>query len=94
MTQSVKVRVQGMVFQVKTEEGEAYGHALASYVEDIMVEITRHAKMQGSDRIAIMTALSIADDLLQFKKSIAKNMTTSNEKVQALIATTDQLLNG
>ena len=66
----VSVHILDKEYQVACDEGERDGllHA-ADYVNRRMREIRDRGNVVGSDRIAVVTALNVAHELLQLKAS-------------------------
>jgi cell division protein ZapA len=62
---SVQIRVFGQTFTVKTEADEDHIQEVARYVNEKMEEILKKTRSVSTLNVAILTALNIADDLLQ-----------------------------
>jgi len=63
--QKYEIQVAGRVIVVGSEKGEAQIKRIAEYVETRMQQIARTAKTSDSIRLALMTALSLAEELLE-----------------------------
>ncbi|MBF0153346.1 MAG: cell division protein ZapA [Magnetococcales bacterium] len=99
MSESVEVRIQGQVFRLKTDIGKEYAQELASFVDGAMKTMQRQSVGTSIDRIAIMAALGIADNLLQLQRQsqstgseCASLDRESVDRVQRLIVAADRLL--
>jgi cell division protein ZapA (FtsZ GTPase activity inhibitor) len=57
-----EIQVGGHVFQVGSDKGEAHLRRVAQLVEHRMQEITAAVKTVDSARLAIMTALTFAEE--------------------------------
>jgi cell division protein ZapA len=62
MKKLIEVEIFGQTFTVTSEDNEGYVKELASYVDRRMRLIAEAAKTNIPARVAIMAALSIADD--------------------------------
>lgn len=63
MAQSIKVQIFGQTFSIQGELDEAYVQKLAEYVNDKMKAIAEMTPTVDTQRIAVMAALAIADEL-------------------------------
>jgi cell division protein ZapA len=63
MSQSIKVQIFGQTFSIHGELDEAYVQKLAAYVNRKMIAISEMAPTVDAQRLAIMAALAIADEL-------------------------------
>jgi cell division protein ZapA len=87
----VKVTIMGKEFMVACPEDEKAGLvAAAKYLDQQMKDIHSSGKVLGSERCAIMAALNIAHELLQFQNNgIPADM---GEKIRALQSKIDNAL--
>ena len=67
MSQSIKVQIFGQTFSIQGELDEAYVHKLAAYVNQKMTAISEMAPTVDAQRLALMAALAIADELHSLK---------------------------
>jgi cell division protein ZapA (FtsZ GTPase activity inhibitor) len=63
--QKYEVSVAGRVFLIGSEKGEAHVRTIAEYVDHRMQEIAGKVKTADSARLAIMMALTLAEELLE-----------------------------
>ncbi|MCY4390134.1 MAG: cell division protein ZapA [Desulfurellaceae bacterium] len=63
MKRLMEVHIFGQTFTVTSEDDEQYVREIASFVDQRMRQITESAKVTVPFRVAIMAALSIADEL-------------------------------
>ena len=94
MKRLIEVEIFGQTFTVNSEDDEQYVRKLASFVDQRMRQITGSAKVSVPLRIAIMAALSIADDLSKIGRQetdlrqetelISSRLLHSLEQAQAL----------
>ncbi len=63
MKRLMEVHIFGQTFTVTSEDDEQYVREIASFVDQRMRQIAESAKVTVPFRVAIMAALSIADEL-------------------------------
>jgi cell division protein ZapA len=63
MSQSIKVQIFGQTFSIQGDLDEAYVQKLAAYVNQKMNAISEMAPTVDGQRLAVMAALAIADEL-------------------------------
>ncbi len=68
MKQSVQVEIAGQTLSIRTDEGPDYVRALAEYVDAHLRELTAgKAATFHSNRLALLVAIQIADELFREK---------------------------
>jgi cell division protein ZapA len=68
MSQSIKVQIFGQTFSIQGELDESYVQKLAAYVNQKMNAISEMAPTVDGQRLAVMAALAIADELHSLKE--------------------------
>jgi len=63
-----EITVAGKTFRVGSEKGEAHVRTVADYVEQRLQQIARAVTTADSARIALMTAMTLADELLELSE--------------------------
>jgi cell division protein ZapA (FtsZ GTPase activity inhibitor) len=63
-----EITVAGKTFFVGSQRGEAHVRTVADCVEQRMQEVVRAVKTADSARIALMTAIILADELLELSE--------------------------
>lgn len=58
-----KVVIFGKDYEIKGEHDEEYIQKIASYVDSIMQDISNKTGIISTERIAVLTALNIADEM-------------------------------
>lgn len=87
MAEDVEVEIFGQVFRIAAgEASETYIQRLAAYVDERMRTISDSAKTIPLTRVAILTALNIADDLLKLREQLDQSSDLFNSKTDHLIA--------
>ncbi|MGB9594811.1 MAG: cell division protein ZapA [Candidatus Poribacteria bacterium] len=79
---SVKVTIYGKEYEIKGNQDEEYIHKLADYVDSIMHNIAEKTQILAFDRIAILTALNIADEMHRQRKLFEENITRLERELQ------------
>lgn len=66
---SITVTIHGKEYPLKsTDADESHLRQVARHVDQIMAEIEQQVAVQSLSKLAILTALNIADELLQLRK--------------------------
>lgn len=92
-TQTISVRILSKVFQVNCPEGfEEQLLEAAQYLDQKMREIRSHGRVIGLERIAIMAALNIANELLAFRHQKESYVQTVSEQIERLQNKIDEVL--
>jgi len=76
MKQRIEVEIYNQTFIVSSEDDEHYVSKIASYVDQRMRQMGENAKTAMPLRVAIMAALSIADD---YYKALQREADTQQE---------------
>lgn len=87
--QSVTVRIGGRDYSIRSDADPAYTRKCAEYVNEKMHEIRETMGSLETEKIAILAALSLADNFFQFKEdeqSKTKEMTAVMEAMTEEIA--------
>ncbi len=69
-TQTVEVRIYGQVYNIRGDGNSAYISELAAYVDRKMREVMSSTHTVDSLRVAILSALNIADELFQANRRL------------------------
>jgi cell division protein ZapA len=87
MAEDVEVEIFGQVFHVAAGEAPpAYIQRLAYYVDEKMRTIASATKTMSLNRMAILTALNIADDLFKLRDSYEQSARLVDAKTEQLIS--------
>ncbi|MBF0284617.1 MAG: cell division protein ZapA [Magnetococcales bacterium] len=95
MSDFVEVRIKGQPFRIKKGNNPQYVQELAGYVNGVMEEIGKQIQSPDHQKVAIMAAMRIADDLFQLRQEKASadgRMETAERKLQHLIEVSAKLL--
>ena len=87
MTEDVEIEIFGQVFRVAAGEAmPSYIQRLAYYVDEKMRAIASATKTMPLNRMAILTALNIADDLFKLRDSYEQSACLVDAKTEQLIS--------
>lgn len=87
----VSVRVMGKEYKVSCPEGEHESLlASAKHVDESMLKIREGGKALGAERIAVMAAINIANEMLSGKGAVSN---TDTDKLSTQIDTLQESLN-
>ena len=87
MAEDVEVEIFGQVFRVAAGDAPpAYIQRLAYYVDEKMRAIASTTKTMPLNRMAILTALNIADDLFKLRDSYEQSARLVDAKTEQLIS--------
>ena len=87
MAEDVEVEIFGQTFRVAAGEATpAYIQRLAYYVDEKMRAIASGTKTMSLNRMAILTALNIADDLFKLRDSYEQSVRLVDAKTEHLIS--------
>jgi len=71
-TQMTQVDIYGQSYNLRGDGDPAYIHELAAYVDGKMNQISDSSSTVDSLKVAILTALNIADEYHQMKREVEK----------------------
>lgn len=87
MAEDVEVEIFGQLFRVAAGEAEpAYIQQLAHYVDEKMRALASTTKTMPLNRMAILTALNIADSLFKLQDSYEQSTRLVDTKTDHLIS--------
>lgn len=86
------VEIFGREYKIRGVADEQYIHQVASYVDKKMKEVSAGSSLPSQDRLAILAALNIADELFQERKQLVDVRAGIEQKAYKLIGILDQNL--
>lgn len=87
MAEDVEVEIYGQTFRIASGDATPeYIQRLASYVDERMRAMTVTAKTMSLNRMAILAALNIADDLFKLQEHYEQSSQLFHSKADHLIA--------
>lgn len=92
-TKPLDVSIMGRNYRVTCAEDEREALlAAVAYVDQKMVEIKTASKVAGTERIAVMTALNIANELLSIKIGSGFDIAELKRRMNSVQSKLDQAL--
>ena len=76
----------GREYKIKGFADKDYIVKVAEYVNEKMKELSKSSSFPSHDRLAILAALNIADELFQEKQKMSETLNTIEHKADDLIA--------
>jgi cell division protein ZapA len=86
---SVTVTVANQRLSLKTDAKQSYVKALAELVDQRLAEVKRGGRTQTTQSIALLTALNIADELLQLREAHEDLKRKVRDKSQRILRALD-----
>ena len=86
------VEIFGREYKIRGVADESYIQKVASYVDGKMREVSEGSSLPSSDRLAILAALNIADELFQERNTLSDGYSNIEKKAHRLISILDQNL--
>ena len=74
------VKIFGREYKIKGFADEKYIVKVAKYVDEKMKELSTSSSMMAQDRLAILAALNIADELFQENKKSTETLSSVEER--------------
>lgn len=92
MAQSVKVQIFGLPFSIQGDLEEAYVRRLAAYVDEKMNAIAEMTPTVDTQKIAILAALAIADELHSLRKERGEREELLKEQAERCLTLVERAL--
>jgi len=86
------VQIFGQEYKIRGFEDKSYVQRVAGYVDERMRELSQASSSLSQERLAVLTALNIADELFQESKRSSEKLLSVEQRTDALIAQLDQCL--
>jgi cell division protein ZapA len=92
MSRNVKVQIFGQIFPIQGELDEAYMQKLAAYVDERMREIVEMTPTVDTQKVAILAAMSIADELHSLRKDRSEREDLLKEQAERCLTLVERAL--
>jgi len=92
MTQNFKVQIFGQVFPIQGDLDEAYVQKLAKYVDEKMRAIVDMTPTVDTQKVAILAALAIADELHSLRKERGEREELLKEQAERCLTLVERAL--
>ncbi len=90
---TVSLSIMGKLYKVKCPQDKiAELRESAQYLESKMRELSHNGKIQGIDRLIVITALNVVHELLGQKKQAGTYMDVMSQQIRALQGKIDNVL--
>jgi len=87
----VQVEIFGQVYSIKGNDDPAYIRELAAFLDSKMKEVQKGTGTVDPHRVAILTALTITDELYRLREQYGNMEKTSENAARRLLDLTDNL---
>jgi len=87
----VQVEIYGQIYSLKGTDDPTHIRELAAYVDAKMKEIEKGTGTVDSLRVAILTALTIADELSRLRNQYSELGITADNAVNRLLSITENV---
>ena len=84
------VQIMGREYKIRGFADKDYIVKVAQYVDGKMRELSRSSSLPSHDKIAILAALNIADELFQEKQATSEALSSIERKADDLVAILDK----
>jgi cell division protein ZapA len=92
MSKNVKVQIFGQVFPIQGDLDEAYMQRLAEYVDERMRAIVEMTPTVDTQKVAILAAMSIADELHSLRKDRGEREELLKEQAERCLTLVERAL--
>jgi len=91
-TNVTSVEIFGREYKIRGHADENYIREMAKYVDGKMKELASGSSIPSQDRLAILVALNIADELFQERAKSSETISAVEQRANRLIALLDESL--
>lgn len=86
---STSVEIMGREYKIRGAADASYIREVARYVDAKLREISQGSTPAASDRVAILAAINIADELFQLRRASNEEFSSIERRTQSLIRLLD-----
>jgi cell division protein ZapA len=91
-TSVTSVQIFGQEYKIRGFEDKSYVERVAGYVDERMKELARNSSSLPQERLAVLAALNIADELMQETRKSAETLLSIEKRTDEMIARLDRCL--
>jgi len=91
-TSVTSVQIFGQEYKIRGFEDRSYVERVAGYVDEKMKELARNSSSIPQERLAVLAALNIADELLQETRRSTETLLSIEKRTDEMIARLDGCL--
>jgi cell division protein ZapA len=84
------VEIMGREYRIRGEADEQYVREVARFVDAKLREVSQGSSLPASDRVAILAAINIADELFQLRRASTEEMSSIARKAESLLELLDE----
>lgn len=92
MSASVKVQIFGQIYTIRGELEEKYVHRLAKFVDEKMHAIAESTGIVETQKLAVLAALAIADELHSLKTEVTDEEQLLREQAERCLTLVERAL--
>ena len=92
MAQSIKVQIFGQTYSIQGDLDEAYVQKLAAYVDERMRAISNMTPTVDTQKVAVLAALAIADELHSLKQERSDREDLLKEQAERCLTLVERAL--
>lgn len=92
VTTSTEVEIFGSAYPVRGDGDAEALHSLARIVDERMRKVSEHVAIRDTAKIAVLTALNLADDLTRLESELAGERTEVRDRIADLSEKLEQAL--
>ena len=93
-TNVTTVHIFGREYKIKGVADKSYIQKMATYVDQRMKELSKNSSLPSQERLAILAALNIADELFQERQKSLNTLSSIEHRTDELITMLDNRLLG
>ena len=91
-SQSTTVEILGREYRIRSAADASYIQEVARYVDSKLREVSQGSTLPATDRVAVLAALNIADELFQLRRASSEEFSSIERRAQSLISMLDDNL--
>ena len=84
------VEIMGREYRIRGAADEGYVREVARFVDTKLREVSQGTSLPASDRVAILAAINIADELFQLRRASTEEMSSIARKAESLLELLDE----
>ncbi|PID26777.1 MAG: hypothetical protein CR982_08610 [Candidatus Cloacimonadota bacterium] len=87
---SIKIKILDEEYQMRSSENDKHVEKCCSLVDQKMREFKKSTGMNSTQRLAVLTAINLADELLKLKEKYRKDLHSLDKEVKELFINLDK----
>lgn len=87
--ESIQIEIFGQVYSIKGKDDPSYIRELAAFIDGKMKDVQKGTGTADPHRVAILTALTITDELYQLREQYSLLEKTAESATNRLLALTE-----